>query len=52
MGSMQKFQDSFEIGMKQAMPFVDNLGGGIVAPESLVHIDPVIYEKNTHHWLY
>ena len=45
MGSMQKFQDSFEIGMKQAMPFVDNLGGGIVAPESLVHIDPVIYEK-------
>ena len=45
MESMQKFQDSFELGVKQAVPFVDNLGGGIVSAESLVHIDPLIYEK-------
>ena len=45
MQSMQRFQDSYAMGIQKECPFVDNLGGGLVSPESLVHIDPLIYEK-------
>ena len=42
---IKSFHDSANRMMKEVVPFTDNLGGGLIAPEALVHVEKRIYKK-------